>query len=336
MIRLGIIGRNFVVDWMLAAAAQVPALQPVAVYSRSMETGREFAEKYGLLHVFDQLEDLASCPDVDAVYVASPVSCHFAQSRLMLEHGKHVLCEKPATTNAWELEVLLKTAREHQVIFLEAMRFVHDDALDVIEAHLPEIGALRRVTFEFTQYSSRYDRIRAGEQGINTFNPSLSNGSIMDMGCYCVHGIVRLFGRPEQVHGACAKLETGFDSNGVILMQYPGFVAEAVYSKVSRQVAPTTLMGEDGSILLDDINHIRRIWLQPRKGEARDLEYTEKLPNNMMFELRHFCAMVKGGMDPAPWNSCSQITMEVLDAARRDMGIVFPSERCAQTSVPAF
>ena len=64
-------------------------------------------------------------------------------------------------------------------------------------------------------------------------------------------------------------------------MGYPGFTAEAVYSKIARQIAPTTLLGEDGAILLDDINHIKRIWLQPRKGEPEELGYREKLPNNM-------------------------------------------------------
>jgi len=326
MIRLGIIGRNFVVDWLLEAAKQVPQIQPVAIYSRSMETGKEFAAKYQLPYVFDKLEDLAACPEVDAVYVASPVYCHFAQSKLMLEHGKHVLCEKPVTTNGKELEVLLQTAAAHKVVFLEAMRLVHDDALDVIEQALPEIGTLRRVSFEFTQYSSRYDRVRAGVQGLNAFDPTLSNGSIMDMGCYCVHGIVRLFGRPQQVWGACSKLSSGFDANGIILMQYPDFVAEAIYSKVSKQVAPTTLMGEDGSILLDDINHIRRIWLQKRSGEVRELPYTEKLPNNMMYELRTFCRLIAGEEDPGRWNEYSRITMEIMDKARQDMGIVFPSE----------
>ena len=85
-------------------------------------------------------------------------------------------------------------------------------------------------------------------------------------------------------------------------------------------------MGEDGSILVDDLNHIRRIWLQPRKGEARDLPFAEKLPNNMMYELRHFCAMVQGEMDPAPWNRWSEITLDMMDAARADMGVVFPAD----------
>ena len=327
MVRLGIIGRNFVVDWMLEAAKAVPALKPVAIYSRRRETGAAFAQKYGLPLVFDRLEDLAACGEVDAVYIASPTGCHFAQAREMLLAGKHVLCEKPAVVTAAQLRELLDIARERGVVFLEAMRLVHDDALDVIAAALPEIGALWRVTFEFTQYSSRYDRFRAGEQGINTFDVSLSNGGIMDMGCYCLHAIVRLFGAPERVRADCFKLSNGFDGGGIVLLRYPGFVAEAIYSKVSRQVAPTTLLGEDGAILLDDINHIRRIWLQPRQGEARDLPYQEKLPNNMMYELSHFCAMVSGEMDPAPWNRWSQITLEVMDAARADMGVVFPADR---------
>ena len=109
-------------------------------------------------------------------------------------------------------------------------------------------------------------------------------------------------------------------------MQYPGFVAEAVYSKVSKQAAPTTLMGEDGSILLDDINHIKNIWLQPRKGKMWRLPYKEKLPNNMMYELEHFRDMCAGIADPAPWNEASVITQEIMDKARQDMGIVFPGE----------
>ena len=327
MLKLGIIGRNFVVDWMLAAAEQVPDLQPVAIYSRSMEDAKAFAEKYNLPYTFDDLEAMANCSEVEAVYVASPNFCHYPQAKLLLEHGKHVLCEKPGVVNMTQLRDLLETAKANNVIYLEAMRLVHDDALDVIRRALPQIGALRRVTFEFTQYSSRYDRVRAGEPGINAFDPSLSNGSIMDMGCYPVAAIACLFGRPERVSAMGVKLDNGFDGNGVILMQYPGFTAEASYSKICKQVAPTYLMGEDGAILLDDINRTKRIWLQKRTGEVRELPYEEKKPINMMYELRHFCDMVEGKMDPAPWNEVSRITMEIMDKARQDMGIVFPLEK---------
>lgn len=326
MVKIGVIGRNFVVDWMMEAAQQVPEAQFTAIYSRKMETGRAFSEKYNVPFVYDKLEDLAASPEVEAVYVASPNYCHFAQSKLLLEHGKHVLCEKPATVTAGELKQLLEIAKANGVVYLEAMRLVHDDALDVMEAALPKIGALRRVSIEFTQYSSRYDRVRAGETGINAFDPSLSNGSIMDMGCYPVAAIVRLFGRPQRVAAMGVKLDNGFDGNGVILMQYPGFTAEASYSKICKQAAPTYLLGEDGVIYLDDINRTKRIWLEMRKGGVEELPYEEKKPVNMMCELRHFCAMVEGKMDPAPWNEASLITMEVMDEARKQMGIVFPAD----------
>lgn len=323
MIRFGIIGRNFVVDWMLGAMAAVPGVEPVAICSRNEATGREFAEKNGLGHVFTSVEEMAASDCVDAVYIASPNYCHFAQAEICLRAGKHVLCEKPATLTADETRRLVALAREKNVVFLEAMRFVFDDALDIIEQNLPRIGALRRVTVEFTQYSSRYDRIRAGEKGINAFTPALGNAAIMDMGCYCIHGIVRLFGKPRSVRAVSVKLSSGFEGSGVVLMGYDGFTAEAVYSKVASQIAPTTFLGEDGAILLDDINRTKRVWLQPRKGGAEELGYHEKLPINMTCVLREFADYVERCEQPEKRNQDSIWTMEVMDEARRQTGVTF-------------
>lgn len=95
-IRVGIIGRNFVVDWMLAAMEQVPELRPAAIYSRNEETGREFAKKYHLDAVFTDLEAFAASDAFDTAYIASPNICHFEQAMCLLRHGKHVLLESRA------------------------------------------------------------------------------------------------------------------------------------------------------------------------------------------------------------------------------------------------
>ena len=271
-IRVGIIGRNFVVDWLLAAMEQVPELRPAAIYSRSAETGREFAEKYHLDAVYTDLEAFAAADT------------------------------------------------------LEAMRLVFDDALPIIRDALPEIGTLRRVTAEFTQYSSRYDRVRAGEQGINAFDPKLCNAAILDMGCYPIHALVSMFGAPTHVSAEAYHLESGFEAGGIALLRYPGFVCEAIWSKVCRQASPTTFMGEDGSILLDDINHIRRIWLVRRNGETVELPYREKLPNNMMYELREFAGYIASGTQPEKRNRDSVITASVIEQARRQTGTLFDGE----------
>ena len=221
---------------------------------------------------------------------------------------------------------LIDTAKAHHVVYLEAMRLVFDDALPVIQAALPEIGTLRRVTMEFTQYSSRYDRVRAGEQGINAFDPALCNAAILDMGCYPIHAIVSMFGAPAHVSAEAYHLSNGFEAGGIALLRYDGFVCEAIWSKVCKQAAPTTFMGEDGSILLDDINHIRRIWLVRRNGETVELPYEEKLPNNMMYELREFAGYITSGTQPEKRNRDSVITASVIEQARGQTGTRFACE----------
>ena len=115
-IRVGIIGRNFVVDWLLAAMEQVPELRPAAIYSRSAETGRAFAEKYHLDAVYTDLEAFAAADTFDAAYIASPNRCHFEQALCLLRHGKHVLLEKPGVLTAAQTGTLIETAKEHRVV----------------------------------------------------------------------------------------------------------------------------------------------------------------------------------------------------------------------------
>ena len=193
----------------------------------------------------------------------------------------------------------------------------------IIRQALPEIGTLRRVTAEFTQYSSRYDRVRAGEAHINAFDPALCNAAILDMGCYPIHALISMFGEPAHVSAEAYHLESGFEAGGIALLRYSGFVCEAIWSKVCKQAAPTTFMGEDGSILLDDINHIRRIWLVRRSGETVELPYREKLPNNMMYELREFAGYIASGTQPEKRNRDSILTAAVIEEARRQTGTLF-------------
>lgn len=325
-IRVGIIGRNFVVDWLLCAMQQVPELRATAIYSRAEDTGRAFAERYGLQAVYTDLEQFAASDTFDAAYIASPNICHFEQAMCLLRHGKHVLLEKPGVLTANQTEQLIQTARGQRLVYLEAMRLVFDDALPIIHSALPQIGALRRVTAEFTQYSSRYDRVRAGEQNINAFDPALCNAAILDMGCYPIHALVSMFGAPGHVSAESYHLKSGFEAGGIALLRYEGFVCEAIWSKVCKQSAPSVFMGEDGSILLDDINHIRRIWLVRRNGETVELPYREKLPNNMMYELREFASYISSGTQPEKRNRDSLITAGIIEQARRQTGTLFSGE----------
>ena len=95
MIRYATIGTGWITDAFIRGASMVPELQLAAVYSRTEKGAIQFASKYaGEIQLFTDLTSMAACPDIDAVYIASPNSLHYSQSKLFLEHGKHVICEK--------------------------------------------------------------------------------------------------------------------------------------------------------------------------------------------------------------------------------------------------
>src|SRR5690606_35075821 len=109
--RFGIIGTNWITDRFIKAANQHTEFTIGAVYSRTMETGSAFAQKYGVEKVYTDLTALFSSGDIDAGYIASPNAFHAEQSILALEHGIHVLCEKPAVTSVEAMKRVIVALR---------------------------------------------------------------------------------------------------------------------------------------------------------------------------------------------------------------------------------
>ena len=193
-LKLGIIGSNFVSDWLCEATRLTEDFELRAVFSRTAEKGNAFAEKQSIGKVYTDFEQFLSS-DIDAVYIASPNFAHAAQAVAAAEHGKHVLCEKPVSSNLAEYRAMRRAAHEHKVVLLEAMRPAFDPALEAVKRLLPKIGRIRRASFEFCQYSSRYDKYREGEI-LQAFKSEFSNAAVMDIGVYHIHFCLRLFGRP--------------------------------------------------------------------------------------------------------------------------------------------
>ncbi|MEG2351021.1 MAG: Gfo/Idh/MocA family oxidoreductase, partial [Hungatella sp.] len=198
MIRFAVIGTNSISDTFMDAAREVAGFSLGAVYSRTLEHGQAFADRYGARCVYTSLEELAAASDIDAVYIASPNSCHCKQTIQMLEGKKHVLCEKPIASDLEELRQMLEAAKRNHVVLLEAMRSVFDPGFAKLQELLPRLGTLRHVAFQYCQYSSRYDKFKEG-MVMNAFNPLLSNAALMDIGVYCVHPMVKLFGMPQKI-----------------------------------------------------------------------------------------------------------------------------------------
>ena len=319
--RIGIIGTNFVSDWLCEAAAETGLFVSAAVYSRTEESGRAFADKHGIPVVYMDMEAFLSS-DLDIIYVASPNSLHCQHALAAMKHGKHVLCEKPIATTSAELELMKKTALENRCVLLEAMRPAFDPALQVVKDNLAKLGQIRRVCLEFCQYSSRYDKFKNGEI-MNAFNPALGNAAIMDIGVYAVHVCLQLFGKPVgEILSKSVILQNGMEGMGTIFMPYADFQAEVVYAKIIDSVNGSCIIGENGSILIDKISVPGSVQLKLRGQEPVELLDTT-VPNNMIYELRAFADLIERGDVEHKYMDVSTMEMEVLDAVRAQNNIVF-------------
>jgi predicted dehydrogenase len=122
MIRFAVIGTNWITRQFVDAAHETGKYKLTAVYSRSLEQAQSFANDYLVEHLFTSLDEMAQSDAIDAVYIASPNSLHFPQTKLFLSHKKHVICEKPLASNMQEVEAAIALARENQVVLFEAFK----------------------------------------------------------------------------------------------------------------------------------------------------------------------------------------------------------------------
>ncbi|MDO4272444.1 MAG: Gfo/Idh/MocA family oxidoreductase [Eubacteriales bacterium] len=325
MIRFATIGTNFITKNFLEAAEKCSELCLSGVYSRGEDTAISFAEQYRVNKWYTDLNKLAEDKEIDAVYIASPNSLHCAQAVLMMNHGKHVLCEKPIASNGEELEHMLETAKKNGVVLLEAMRPVFDPGFKAVCDNLPKLGKVRRVTFQFCQYSSRYDKYKKGIVE-NAFRPEFSNGALMDIGVYCVHPLVKLFGMPESVRAEAVFLDNGVDGAGTILAGYPDMQAELIYSKIADGSLPSQIQGEEGNMLIRQIQDTVDIRIQYRKGEEEIIP-VEKESNNMYYEAVEWARLINQGLSTEEYDCCSLMELSVMDEARKQLGIVFPADK---------
>lgn len=324
MIRFGMIGTGKIAEKFWQANRYGKDFELTAVYSRTLERARQFGFQKGQLQYFDDLEAFANSDCIDAVYVASPNSCHYEQVMTLLKAGKHVLCEKPMASNLEQAQEMFAEAEKQNLILLEGMRSIYAPSFQKMIPYMETLGTIRRATLQYCQYSSRYDNYKRGIVE-NAFKPELSNGALMDIGVYVVSCMIRLFGAPKSIKASGVKLHNGVDGAGTILMEYPDMIGEAIYSKITDSAMPSQIQGEDASMLIQEIENVKDLRIV-RKGVVQSIHF-EQSDNILNYETQEFIKMIKTGMG---WEKSKEITLEtmkVLDEARKQLHIVFPADK---------
>lgn len=267
--RYGVIGTGWIAKSFIDGAREVCASEFAAVYSRTAESGNKFASENKIEKVYTDINEFAK-GDFEAVYIASPNRLHYEQSKLMLQSGKHVICEKPITVEPEELEELQALADEKGLIYVEAIMYMFNPARDLLRDALGKIGKITSAHFDFSQLSSKYPAYQKGELP-NIFNPALATGCLMDLGIYCVYPALDLFGLPEKITACAHFMESGADGSGTAGLLYSDKLITFTYSKLGQDRLGSQIFGDEGTIKIESISKLINMSITAKNGDIQGI-----------------------------------------------------------------
>ncbi|WP_165620444.1 Gfo/Idh/MocA family protein [Streptococcus equi] len=268
--KLALVGTGMIIKEVLPVLKEIKSIDLMAIVStpRSLEIAEALADAFGIQQASCQLAEVLKNEEVDTVYVAIPNHLHFEVAKQALEAGKHVICEKPFTMTAKELDTLSSIARAKQLILLEAITNQYLPNTQFIKEHLTELGDIKLVECNYSQYSSRYDAFQRGEIA-PAFDPKKGGGALRDLNIYNIHLLVGLFGKPKTVQ-YLANMERQVDTSGVLLMDYERFKAVCIGAKDCSAEIVSTIQGNKGFLsVLGAPNAVPELLLAIRGEQAR-------------------------------------------------------------------
>ena len=324
--RLGIVGSGMIVQEILPMLCQMEIDEIyLLVRPESEEKGIRLCEEYGLAGYYTDYESMLHT-DVDTIYIALPNHLHYAYAKQALETDKHVIVEKPMVPTVNEFDTLCTLAKEHSRLLIEAINIPHLPAFQSLKEHITELGNIRIVNFNFSQYSSRYDAFKEGKIA-PAFDVNKAGGALMDINVYNLHAIVGLFGKPEQITYH-ANIEHGIDTSGILTLDYGKFQVAAIGAKDCSAPTVSTIQGDAGYVRMDGpTNQFHTYVLAKNKQEESVYSYNTG-EHRLSYEWKKFIQIIAENDKKTAEDmliNC-RIVCEIMEQARHQQGIYFPGE----------
>ena len=325
-VRLSILGAGHIAGKTAAAAAHLAARGEIrlrAVAARDPARAAAFAARFGFETSFGSYEELAADPETDLVYVATPNTLHAPHSRLCLEGGKHVLCEKPFTANAREAKEVLALARSRGLFCGEAMwlRFLPASAAIGEALRAGRIGTPRMIEAVFEVPISEKERIR---------EPALGGGALLDLGVYPIAFALLHFGEDyADATGRATLLPTGVDDQSAFSLGWAdGRIAALACSATAAGGAGGRIIGTEGAIHVPQLVRCDGFRISPFSGgEPEDFSLPFEC-NGYEYELRAAARAIADGLLECPEapHSATLAALRAMDSLRAAWGVRFPCD----------
>jgi dihydrodiol dehydrogenase / D-xylose 1-dehydrogenase (NADP) len=327
-LKWGIMGPGLVARTLADALKIHPDCQLQAVASKTISKAESFAKKYGAEHALSY-QELAENEEIDIIYVATTHNFHYENAKLALEHGKHVVIEKPFTVNANEAKELVQIAKRNNLFLMEAIWVRFLPSLKLLKARLqdgtigePKLFDISVGGFVGAEYRERLT------------NPALAGGATLDLGIYPISFVCFMLGEiPSEIKSMTRFSESGVDEISCYQFRFPsGCFATIKVSYNLKMKNDSYIYGSKGQIKFPDSLSGESFTISKHDGTneiSETMEIEEKNSDNgfiyQVEEVVHCLQEGKMESEIIPLSESIAI-MEVMDKMRAEWGFKYPFE----------
>lgn len=289
--KYGILSTSSIAPRFIAALRQAGVGEIVALSSRTLQKAQEKAKLWDIPRAYGAHMQLLEDKDIDVVYISTVNALHYQWAKLALEHGKHVICEKPCTTSSDQTRALFALARQRGLFFIEAQKMLFLPA--VIEAKKRiEAGQLGKICK--AELSHSFDAT------YNTwmFDAQAGGGPLLSSGIYAVQLMIWLFGEITQIAGVCQGHENGVEKAYTLTgVTQSGVRFTAANSTCEKLENTAKIYGTKGYLELPEYWKARQLILHTQEKEET-LRYP--CEHELIYEIEHINKCLQDGHLTSP------------------------------------
>ena len=299
----------------------LPKANLYATSSRNIENAQNFANEFGFEKAYGSYLKMVQDPKVDIVYVATPHNFHLEHTLLCLNHKKAVLCEKAFAINSKEVKQMITASKQNNTFLMEALWVIfRPKYLKVKEIIASEnLGKLKFVKSDF-MFNGEFNPQN------RLYNINLGGGSLLDIGIYSIFTALQFLGIPDQIKTIPHFSATGTEESISMLFAYKnGATAVLTSSFDSEYKNESELCFEHGIIKYDRFSKDPILVIKDQK--TTEISFKPGPNLGYQFEAIHVMECLDKNLKESPILplSLSLNLMNILDAVRKDAGIIFPN-----------
>ena len=320
-VKWGVLGTANVAAWgTIPGMKQAESCELYAIAGRSLEKAENYKERFGFEKAYGSYDELLQDKEVQAIYVPLPNNLHLPWVKNALEAGKNVLCEKPVALNADEVREMYQTAKDNNVLLMEAYAYLHSPYVQSLKKDI-DSGIIGEVDYIDTAFVTQ-----GYKEDIRLYK-DLGGGAMYDLGCYCTTMILTLTdSEPDMVLADAEFSDKGVDIFTAGLIRFKNGVRASF--NVGMMLGENTNARYDRLYIHGTKGYIRSETEYNQEGAVSYKIYTEEgviereiqVPNNYGLETEQFSRCVAEGETPYVTPEFTLRNAELIDSVLKKIG----------------